>query len=97
MSSADMFRPPINRAMRELDRSFFQRRIPISAARLGNPRDIGPSKKALEKSKDLLGLAKLQSIRPDPSGEAGRKCLLLKPEIKHDGRSIPSPTQGSLS
>lgn len=50
----DMFAPPVNRAMKVLDRSFFQKTVPISAARVFNPRDISRCRKELESSKDML-------------------------------------------
>src|SRR2546423_8538148 len=92
--NGDMFRPPVNRAMRTLDASFFQKRIPLSAARVSNNRDIAPCRKALEKSKEALILERLQNVRPDPeaerAGERGRKCILLRPEVKHDGMTRDS-------
>lgn len=90
MSEDAMFRPPVNRAMRVLDRSFFQKTFPISAARVAN-KDISLVRKALEKSKDVLAARRLQSVQPDPLPELaakGRKCVLLRPDIKPDGRSL---------
>jgi len=48
---------------------------------------ISSCRKDLEKSKDLLRLERMQAIRPDPEEGNGRKCLLLKPEIKRNGMS----------
>lgn len=87
--AAAMFRPPINRAMKTLDRAFFQKTIPTSAARILNTRDISVCRKELESSKDTLLQHHIAPIRPDPVEEvarAGGKCILLRPEIKHDGR-----------
>lgn len=89
---AEMFRPPINRAMRTLDRSFFRKTVPLSAARIHKNQDISQCRQQLLKSKDMLELERLTAIHPDPDQELarqGRKCLLLKPEIRHDGRHIP--------
>lgn len=83
----DMFRPPVNRAMRVLDRSFFQKRVPLAAARVLDNRKIANCRKDLEKSKDLLRLERMPTIRPDPeggSGPNGRKCLLLQPGVKRN-------------
>ena len=85
-----MFRPPVNRAMRVLDRAFFQKRVPLTAARVWDRSKISICRKDLEKSKDLLVLERMPTVHPDPeegSGSNGRKCLLLKPEIKRSGMS----------
>ncbi|KAH7060479.1 Met-10+ like-protein-domain-containing protein [Macrophomina phaseolina] len=95
MSDDAMFRPPVARAMRVLDRSFFQKTFPISAARIANNKDISLVRKTLEKSKDVLSAPRLQSVQPDPLPELaakGRKCVLLRPDIKHDDPSTWSPT-----
>lgn len=94
MSDDTMFRPPVNRAMRTLDRSFFQKTFPISAARVANNKDISLVRKALEKSKDVLSAPRLQSVQADPLPELaskGRKCVLLRPDVRHDGRLAYAP------
>ena len=88
MSQEIMLRPPLNRSMRVLDRSLFSTSLLTSAARIFNNHHIATCRKDLEKSQDLLILDKLNVVRPDPSSELanqGRRCLLLRPEIKHDG------------
>lgn len=83
-----MFLPPVNRAMRVLDRSFFQRTIPTAAARVSNNKDISGCRKTLERIKDMLDKSRLLVVRPDPLPELaklGRKCLLLRPEVRPDG------------
>ncbi|GME54715.1 tRNA methyltransferase trm5 [Neofusicoccum parvum] len=95
MSDAAMFRPPVNRAMRVLDRSLFQKTFPIAAARVASNKDISLVRKALEKSKDVLAAPRLQSVQPDPLPELasqGRKCVLLRPDIRHDDPSTWSPS-----
>lgn len=83
---SNMFRPPVNRAMRVLDRSFFKKHIPLSAARVYDPRTISKIRTQLEKSKDILDQRMILPIRLEPHPEvAGRKCILLRPEIRHDG------------
>ncbi|KAH0550933.1 hypothetical protein GP486_007699 [Trichoglossum hirsutum] len=80
-----LFRPPINRAMRVLDRSFFTKEVPLSAARIFDNRLI--TKFRTDLSRDLLKLERISSVRVDPdpnNAEAGRKCLLLRPEVKVD-------------
>jgi len=74
--------------MRVLDRSFFQKRVPLTAARILDNKKISNCRRELEKSKDLLRLERIAIVRPDPEegpGPNGRKCLLLKPEIKCSG------------
>ena len=86
LSSADMFRPPVNRAMRVLDRSFFKKRITLCAARVFDKKQI--SKFRFELSHDILKLERMQSVQsiPDLLGEDYR-ALLLNPRIKTHGRS----------
>ncbi|KAI9838647.1 MAG: hypothetical protein M1819_004961 [Sarea resinae] len=50
----DMFRPPVNRAMRVLDRSFFKKRVPLSAARIPDNKKISKIRTELDRSQDLL-------------------------------------------
>ena len=79
-----MFRPPVNRAMRVLDRSFFQKSIPISAARIRDNKQI--SKYRAELGHDTLRLDRMLIVRHvrDPEGQEA-KALLLRPEVKQDG------------
>lgn len=87
----DMFRPPINRAMRVLDRSFFQKKISLSAARILDNKTISKCRTELQRGKDTLFLERLSNIQTDPTepdAKAGRKCILLRPEIDDKGRSI---------
>lgn len=85
----DMFAPPVNRAMKVLDRSFFQKTVPASAARIFKPQDIARCRKELQLSRDTLPNNRIQPVRPDPDAERakkGGKCLILKPEVVHDGK-----------
>ena len=81
-----MFRPPVNRAMRVLDRSFFQKSIPISVARIRDNKQI--SKCRAELGHDTLRLDRLQTVRSirDSEGQES-KAILLKPEVKQDGNT----------
>ena len=86
----EMFRPPVNRAMRVLDRSFFQKKIPLSAARVMDNKTISKCRNDLTKSKDLLILERFQTVRPDPTEsdpKAGKKCILLRPQIDDKGEN----------
>lgn len=81
-----MFRPPVNRAMRVLDRSFFKKTVPLSAATIFKNSDISRVRGELQKSRDLLNLPRLSSIREVKTEDAVRKCLLLREGVKYDGR-----------
>ncbi|KAL8795524.1 MAG: hypothetical protein Q9195_001945 [Heterodermia aff. obscurata] len=83
-ADADMFRPPINRAMRVLDRSYFQKKIPLAAARVLQKKQIAKCKADL--TDDLLKIERLVVVRDDPV-EKDQKALLLTPEIKPDNAS----------
>lgn len=82
---SDMFRPPVNRLMKVLDRSLFQKSIPLSAAQVNDNRRIASILKDLKQ--DILQLDRLLVVRQSQN-DNGRKALLLRPEIKFDG-SIP--------
>lgn len=86
-SLSEMFRPPVNRAMRVLDRSFFRKTVPISAATIFKNPDISKARQELIKSKDILVIPRLNTVREIKEGDGlVRKCLLLREDIKHDGR-----------
>jgi tRNA (guanine37-N1)-methyltransferase len=82
----EMFRPPINRAMRTLDRSFFRRSVPLSAARIFKASDISKIRKELTKSNDVLSVPRLNAIR-QVEGQDGSslKALLLREDLKANG------------
>ncbi|KAL5360045.1 Met-10+ like-protein-domain-containing protein [Aspergillus floccosus] len=91
-----MFRPPVNRAMRVLDRSFFKKTVPLSAATIFKNSDISRVRGELQKSRDLLNLPRLSSIREVKTEDAVRKCLLLKEGVKYDDATTWSPTINEL-
>lgn len=84
-----MFRPPANRAMRTLDRSFFRRTVPISAAKVFQNSEISKVRKELVNSHDILAQPRLSSVQDlkEPDGVA-RKALLLREDLKYDGGSM---------
>ncbi|KAL7275443.1 tRNA(m(1)G37)methyltransferase [Rhizina undulata] len=84
-----LFLPPINRTMTVLDRSFFKKTVPLSAARVFDIRNITKVQK--ECSRDMLKVPAAKPIQNDPELGDGRKVLLLKPEVKHDDLSTVSP------
>lgn len=88
----EMFRPPINRAMRVLDRSFFRKKIPTVAAVIQDPKQISLFKSSLQR--DTLHIDRLQAIRSllDAHGRpTGKKALMLRLSIKKDDVSTWSP------
>lgn len=86
--TATMFRPPVNRAMRTLDRSFFRKTIPLSAARVFKPSDISKVRKDLLNN-DLLVLPRISSIREVKEQDGSvLKALLLRENVKVDGRLL---------
>ncbi|KAL2829745.1 hypothetical protein BDW59DRAFT_170405 [Aspergillus cavernicola] len=91
-----MFRPPINRAMRVLDRSFFKRTIPLSAATVFKASDISSVRSKLLKSQDAINLPRFNLIREVKKDDVVRKCLLLREGIKHDDTTTWSPTISEL-
>ena len=82
---SDMFRPPVNRLMKVLDRSFFQKTVPLSAAQVNDSRRIASLRTELKQ--DVLQLERLPVVRPAQNA-SGLKALLLKPEIKADGNTM---------
>lgn len=98
----DMWRPPVNRLMRSLDRSFFQRTVELKAARVFHNKNISNCRSALERSKDALSQERLGSVHPDPDAERakqGKKCILLRPEVRsaHAGSNEPQLNGASSS
>ena len=85
--AGEMFRPPVNRAMRVLDRSFFKKSIETSVARITDPRQIAKCRKDL--NHEILKLDRMPAIKSvQDSQGAEAKALLLKPEIKPDGKPL---------
>lgn len=82
-----MFRPPVHRAMRTLDRSFFRKIIPLSVAKVFQNSDISRLRTELSKSRDLLVAPRVNCVRnvEDQDGLV-RKALLLRGNLTYDGR-----------
>ncbi|KAK0946592.1 tRNA(m(1)G37)methyltransferase [Friedmanniomyces endolithicus] len=80
----NMFRAPIHRGMRTLDRSKFKKTASLNAARVFDNKNISKLRSALERSKDALQQDRLGSVHADPDLErakAGKKCILLRPGV----------------
>ena len=87
-----MFRPPVNRAMRILDRSYFHRDVQLSAARVHNIKNLARLRQAFHRSHDILSLRCVAPIKTDPDDSSQKqKCILLNPEIHHNGTYLLSP------
>ena len=83
----DMIRPPVNRAMRVLDRSFFKKNVLLSAARVNDRKQI--SKIRMDLGLDVFRVGRMQSVQSirSPQGEES-KAVLLHPRIKTDGMAF---------
>jgi len=81
-----MFRPPVNRAMRALDRSYFYKKIPLAAATVLESRNI--AKYRTELHDEMLKLDRVPTVKQDPR-QKGLKTLLLKPEIRPESMAAP--------
>lgn len=84
---SEMFRPPVNRAMRTLDRSFFRKTVPVSAAKIFKNSEISHVRKVLGSNKELLVLPRLNVVRELQDQDGVKKALLLREDMKHDGES----------
>lgn len=84
-----IFRPSIVRtAGTVLDRSLFNKTVPIAAARVLDAKNIAKYVRTLQNSRDTIGLERLKHtvLDPDPTfAKKGGKCILLNPEVKPQG------------
>lgn len=86
-----MFRPPLARGMKVLDRSVFQKTVQLKAARVFDNKNISKIRTQLERSKDALQQDRLPNVYSDPDperAEQGKKCILLRPEVRQ--RDMPT-------
>ena len=67
-----------------MDRSFFRKTIPLSAATIFERRDIERVRADLVRSGDILSLDAVKITRDDET-VPGRKCMLLKPKVDATG------------
>lgn len=86
----NLFRAPAAaRAIKTLDRALFARTLPAAAASIKENKTISNIRKQLEKTNELLSLERFDSIVSDPDAALaaqGKKCLILKPTIKAEGK-----------
>ena len=89
MNSAELqgiFRPPVNRSMRVLDRDFFYKTLPIAAATVFDNRNLSTVRAKVQSAGDLLSVFSIKAVLPDEIVQ-GRKCVLLRPGILVTGLS----------
>ncbi len=75
--------------MRQLDKSFFRKTIPLAAVRLIDLKRIAPVRDLLSKSKALLNIGTIKSLVEGPS-DPGAKYLLLRPDVKVESKAYAS-------
>ncbi|KAK2758989.1 tRNA(m(1)G37)methyltransferase [Arachnomyces sp. PD_36] len=81
----EMFRAPVNRAMRVLDRSFFRKIVPLSAATVFENSQISKTKNILTQSGDLLIAERTMPVRLTPEvGVGGKDGATPRKEEKPD-------------
>jgi tRNA (guanine37-N1)-methyltransferase len=94
---SEMFTPPVNRAMRVLDRSFFKKVVPLTAALVFENSQISQCRRQL--GKEVLEAERLSSVIPEPNREgnnSGRKAVLLQPQVRPNDPATWSKTLQQL-
>lgn len=79
----DMIRPPVNRFMKVLDRSCFQKEIRLCAAQILDPKDIHHTMAELRS--ETFRKPSLKKLVMLPGYHWESKALLLEPHIKSEG------------
>ncbi|TWU78401.1 tRNA(m(1)G37)methyltransferase [Metarhizium rileyi] len=91
----NLFRAPAAaRAAKSLDRALFSRTLPTFAASVRENKLISKYRKQLERTKEVLDVDKLDPIAADPDevlAGQGRKCLILRPDLKISAPETWSP------
>ena len=85
-SHAELFRPPVDRAMRVLDRSFFKKTVALAVAQVHENNQIAPCRMAL--GQEVLKVDRVPSVRElasDQKPNSSGKALLLHPGIRAAG------------
>lgn len=68
-----------------LDRSLFSKKVNLAAASIADNKKIAEWRRALQKTREVLIVERIQVVRPHPDGSLaarGAKCLLLDPKVK---------------
>ena len=83
--TADLFRPPVNRTMQVLDRSFFKKKVLIGAVKVQDRKQISRLRSDLHQ--DMLSLGRLQTIQNIQEAEGrSAKAILLNPKVNPHGK-----------
>ena len=93
----EMFRPPVNRSMRQLDRAFFRKTVPLAAARVLKNNQIATCRSRL--GHDLLKVRTVTDVQQDLSDQGkkdGLKALLLHPGVRPEDSSSWPPALKAL-
>ena len=80
----EAFLPPINRSMKELERSFFQKTVPLSVATVHDIKNISDVRTSLRRSGELFDRHPIKPMRED-GPIPGKKAWLLSSGVKADG------------
>jgi tRNA (guanine37-N1)-methyltransferase len=84
-----LFRAPLARGIKQLDKSLFTRILATSAASVSDNRLLSKYRKTLEKSGEILRIKPVSPVAPDPNPSVaaiGQKCLLLKPDVNRHSK-----------
>jgi tRNA (guanine37-N1)-methyltransferase len=84
----NMFRPPINRSMRVLDRSFFKKTVPLSAATVFENKLIASVRNELARSRDLLHVPRIMAVRTAQDQGSWERAPLEAMERVGDGGDV---------
>src|SRR5438034_5286559 len=84
----NMFRPPINRSMRVLDRSFFKKTVPLSAATVFENKLIASVRNELARSRDLLHVPRIMTVRTAQDQGSWERAPLEAMERVRDGGDV---------
>lgn len=84
-------RPPVVRlgAGAALNRALFTKKVDLAAAAIQSPKVIAHYRKALQTSQEMLKVDRISPIVSHPDkelGAQGRKCILLNPSVKAEGK-----------
>ena len=85
-TDSDMIRPPINRMMKVLDRTFFRKQVRLGAAQIFDPKDIHQT--LAELKSDIFRKPPIKGIVSVPGHDRQTKALLLRPEVKSEGKFL---------
>lgn len=75
MANIDL-NPPVNRSMRELDRSFFKKTIPVLAAQVDSRR-TGELLRASALRRNVLDIPKITNVIRTSDNDDGKRLILL--------------------